>query len=250
MRDQMHKNLAVMRESIKEGLNPDLKSASKMVGGNAYLLYKAMEDGIIEDDMYTRASAYAIAVTETNACMGRIVAAPTAGASGVLPGVLIAVSEKKNIDDEKIVDALFVAGEIGMKIAKTATLSGAKGGCQAEIGSAAAMAAGAMVYMLGGNEEQVEHAAALALKSLMGLVCDPVGGLVEVPCIKRNGNCSSIAISSANMALVGIKSVIPLSEVIVTMKNVGNDLPCSLKETSLGGIAVTKTAKELMNETV
>ncbi|NLB82112.1 MAG: L-serine ammonia-lyase, iron-sulfur-dependent, subunit alpha [Clostridiaceae bacterium] len=249
MRNTMHKTLAVMRESITAGLNPNMRSDSKMAGGNAYRLYKALNDGIIEDTIYTRAAAYALAVTETNACMGKIVAAPTAGASGILPGVLIAVAEKKNIDDEKIIDALFVAGEIGMQIAKGATLSGAEGGCQAECGSAAAMAAAGMVCLLGGSEDQYQHAAALAMKSTMGLVCDPVGGLVEVPCIKRNANSASIAITSANMALAGIKSVIPLNEVISAMKKVGKDLPCSLKETSQGGIAATKTAREITNET-
>ncbi len=241
----MHKNLTVMRESIASGLNPDIRSKSKMAGGNAYKLYKALQDGIIEDTIYTRAAAYAIAVTETNACMGRIVAAPTAGSSGILPGVLIAVAEKKNIDDEKIIDALFVAGEIGIQIAKGATLSGAEGGCQAECGSAAAMAAAGMVHLLDGDEQQCQNAAALAIKSSMGLVCDPVCGLVEVPCIKRNANSSSIAITSANMALSGIKSVIPLNEVITAMKNVSRDLPSSLKETSQGGVADTKTAKEI-----
>jgi len=248
MRSQMYKNLTVMRESITAGLNPNIRSKSKMAGGNAYLLHKALSDGIIDDTIYTRAAAYALAVTETNACMGRIVAAPTAGASGILPGVLIAVAETKDLDDEKIIDALFVAGDIGMQIAKGATLSGAEGGCQAECGSAAAMAAAGMVCLLGGNEKQYQHAAALAMKSTMGLVCDPVCGLVEVPCIKRNANCSSIAITSANMALAGIKSVIPLNEVITAMKRVGKDLPTSLKETSQGGVADTKTAKEIENE--
>lgn len=245
MKNQMYKNLEVMRQSIKEGLNPDIRSESKMAGGDAYLFYKAIDEGIIEDTIYSRATAYALAVVETNACMGRIVAAPTAGASGIIPGVLIAVAEKRSVDDKKIVDALFVSGEIGMQIAKGATLSGAEGGCQAECGSAAAMAAAGMVHLLGGNEQQCENAAALALKSIMGLVCDPVAGLVEVPCIKRNGNLSSTAITSANMALSGIKSVIPLSEVISTMKRVGKDLPASLKETSQGGIADTKRAREI-----
>lgn len=244
----MYKNLTVMRESIKAGLNPDIRSESKMAGGNAYLMHKAIQENLIEDTIYSRAVAYALAVAETNACMGRIVAAPTAGASGIIPGVLIAVAEKRVLGDEKIVDALFVAGEIGMQIANGATLSGAEGGCQAECGSAAAMAAAGMVHLLGGSDEQCQNAAALALKSIMGLVCDPVAGLVEVPCIKRNGNLSSIAITSANMALSGIKSVIPLSEVISAMKLVGKDMPTSLKETSQGGIAYTKTAKEIENE--
>ena len=248
MRNRMRDCLKVMRESIKEGLSPDKRSASGMAGGNACLMLDSVKKGEIEDTIYARAAAYALAVTETNACMGRIFAAPTAGASGILPGVLIAVAEKKNLDDENIIDALIVAGEIGMQIAKGASLSGAECGCQAECGSAAAMAAAGMVFLLGGSKEQSQNAAALALKSAMGLVCDPVGGLVEVPCIKRNANLSSIAITSANMALAGIKSVIPFDEVINAMKMVGRDMPYSLKETSQGGIAATKTAKKIACE--
>jgi len=177
--------------------------------------------------------------------MGKIVAAPTAGASGVLPAVLIAVAEIRNLDDERIIDALFIAGEIGMRIAKTATLSGARGGCQAECGSAAAMAAAGMVSLLGGTAEQSENAAALALKSLLGLVCDPVAGLVEVPCVKRNANSSSIAITSANMSIAGINSVLPFDEVVLAMKQIGSSMPSELRETAQGGCAVTETGKRI-----
>ena len=214
-----------------------------MSGANAFLMKSAIDSGKLEDNVFNRAVAYALATSETNACMGKIVAAPTAGASGVLPAVLIAAAELYSINDDKLVDALYLAGEIGMKIAKTASLSGAECGCQAECGSAAAMAAASMVFLMGGTYERSENAAALALKSLLGLVCDPVAGLVEVPCVKRNANCTSIAITSANMSLAGIDSFIPFDEVILAMKKIGQTMPSELRETALGGCAVTETGK-------
>ena len=244
----MRKTLSVMKEAIAAGLAKDLRSSSGMSGGNAYRMKSQIDSGKLEDNVFNRAAVYALAATETNACMGRIVAAPTAGASGVLPAVLIAVSEIYNIDDEKVIDALFLAGEIGMKIAKNATISGAKGGCQAECGSAAAMAAAGMVFLMGGSYEQSENAAALALKSLLGLVCDPVAGLVEVPCVKRNATSSSIAITSANMSLAGIESVIPFDEVVQAMKQVGLSMSPKLKETAQGGCAATETGKRIAAE--
>ena len=177
--------------------------------------------------------------------MGRIVAAPTAGASGVLPAVLVSAAEIYKLDDEKVVDALFLTGEIGMRIAKTASLSGAQHGCQAECGSAAAMAAAGLVYLMDGSGAQSENAAAVALKSLLGLVCDPVAGLVEVPCVKRNACCTSIAITCANMSLAGIESVIPFDEVVSAMKNIGQSMPAELRETALGGCAATETGKRI-----
>jgi len=233
-----------MREAITTGLDKDLRSNSGMSGGNAYRMKAAIDSGKLEDNLFNRAAVYALATAETNACMGKIVAAPTAGAAGVLPAVLIAAAELYNIDDEIIVDALFLAGDVGMRIAKLANLSGAQGGCQAECGSAAAMAAAAMVYLMDGTSEQSDNAAALALKSLLGLVCDPVAGLVEVPCVKRNANCTSIAITSANMALAGIKSYIPFDEVILVMKQIGQSMPSELRETAQGGCAATDTGKK------
>jgi len=241
----MHKALEVMREAIATGLDRDLRSGSGMSGGNAYLMKSAIDSGKLDDNVFNRAVAYALATSETNACMGKIVAAPTAGASGVLPAVLVAAAEIYGIDDEKVVDALYLAGEIGLTIAKSASLSGAECGCQAECGSAAAMAAAAMVCLMGGDGAQSENAAALALKSLLGLVCDPVAGLVEVPCVKRNANCTSIAISSANMALAGIASVIPFGEVVLAMKQIGQGMPPELRETALGGCAATDTGKKI-----
>jgi len=245
MKTQMHEILRVMKEAILNGLQKDLCSSSGMSGGNAFLMKAAIDGGTLEDSIYTRATAYALATSETNACMGKIVAAPTAGASGVLPAVLIAAAEIHNIDDDKVVDALFLAGELGMRIAKAASISGAQGGCQAECGSATAMAASALVFLLGGTDKQSENAAALAMKALLGLVCDPVAGLVEVPCVKRNANCTSIAITSANMAIAGIESVIPLNEVILAMKQIGQSMPSQLKETALGGCAVSETGKKI-----
>ena len=237
----MLRTLTVMREAIATGLDKNLRSHSGMSGGNAYRMKSLIDSGRIEDNVFNRTVVYALATAETNACMGRIVAAPTAGASGVLPAVLIAAAEIYGADDEKVVDALFLTGEIGMRIAKEASLSGAECGCQAECGSAAAMAAAGMVFLMDGTPEQQENAAALALKSLLGLVCDPVAGLVEVPCVKRNAICTSVAITSANMSLAGIESVIPFDEVAVAMKQIGRSMPSELKETAQGGCAATKT---------
>lgn len=243
--EQMLKTLGVMREAIATGLDKDLRSHSGMSGGNAYRMKSLIDSGVIEDNVFNRAAAYALATAETNACMGKIVAAPTAGASGVLPAVLVAVAETRGIDDDKVADALFLAGEIGMIIAKTASLSGAECGCQAECGSAAAMAAAAMVFLLDGTHEQQENAAALALKSLLGLVCDPIAGLVEAPCVKRNATATSVAITSANMSLAGVESVIPFEEVVVAMKQVGRSMPPELRETAQGGCAATNTGMRI-----
>lgn len=180
---------------------------------------------------------------ESNACMRRVVAAPTAGACGVMPAVLIPLYWRENIPEEKMLEAMFTASGIGAVIAYRACISGAAGGCQAEIGSASAMAAGALVYLRGGTEEQICHAVAMALKNLMGLVCDPVAGLVEVPCIKRNVIGAVNAIAAADMALAGIESRIPVDEVIDAMGEVGRRLPVELRETALGGLAATPTGR-------
>jgi len=241
----MYKALDAMKEAIITGLDKDMRSNSGMSGGNAYRMKSAIDSGLLEDNVFNRAAAYALATSETNACMGKIVAAPTAGASGVLPAVLIAFAEINNVSDDKVVDALFLAGEIGLKIAKMASLSGAESGCQAECGSAASMAAAALVFLMDGSFERSENAAALALKSLLGLVCDPVAGLVEVPCVKRNANCTSIAITSANMSLAGIDSLIPFDEVVLAMKQIGHSIPFALKETAQGGCAATETGRRI-----
>ncbi|PRX34832.1 L-serine dehydratase [Orenia metallireducens] len=249
IRAKMAKALTVMRESVEIGLSEDIKSTSGLSGGDAKLLIEAQKKGAtVTGTLLSSAIAKAIAVAEVNAAMGRIVAVPTAGSCGILPGALLAVAEAKDLDDEAIIDGLFVASGIGLIIAKQATVSGAEGGCQAECGSAAAMAAGAIVYMLEGKEEQVLDAVAIALKNVLGLVCDPVAGLVEVPCIKRNAGGATNSLMAAELALAGIKSHIPADEVIIAMKKIGQALAPQLKETSLGGLAVTPTGCKLKDE--
>jgi L-serine dehydratase len=181
--------------------------------------------------------------------MGRIVAAPTGGASGVLPGVLLALADGAGADDDSLVDALFTAGAIGGVIAARASLSGASGGCQAEIGSAAAMAAAAGVELLGGTPQESGHAASLALQGLLGLVCDPVGGLVEVPCVARNATGAAVALAGIELALAGVTFPIPFDEVVDASASVGRSLPPSLRETAIGGLAGTPTAHRLTRET-
>ena len=187
----------------------------------------------------------AIAVGEANASMGKIVAAPTAGASGIIPAVLFTLQEQLDLNDSQLIKGLIVAGGIGLVIASRASLAGAIGGCQAECGSGAAMAAGMAVYLAGGSNAQIANAVAITLKNMLGLVCDPVAGLVEVPCIKRNAGATAQALVSAELALLDIVSVIPVDEVIDAMKQVGDALPCSLRETAQGGLAITPTALKL-----
>jgi len=203
---------------------------------------------LIGGEPLASAIAYALAVAEVNASMGRIVAAPTAGSCGVLPGVLFSVGEIRGADDSELVDALFAAGGVGAVIARSSTLAGAAGGCQAECGAAAAMAAAAAVQIAGGAPEQCANGVALAFKGLLGLVCDPVAGLVEVPCIKRNATSVAVALAAADMALAGIRSVIPADEVIQAMGAIGRELPASLRETALGGLAATPTGKRIASE--
>lgn len=243
---QMENNAKVMEESIAGALKPNIKSASGLSGGDAYKLYKAIEQGrslggVIMDKVLIKA----LAIAESNACMGRIVAAPTAGSCGILPAVLLTFKEENNIPRTKMVMSLFTAAAIGMVIAKRASISGAEGGCQAECGSAAAMAAAALVEMMGGSPRMASHACAIALKSVLGLVCDPVAGLVEIPCIKRNAMGASNALVAAQLAMAGIESIIPVDEVIDAMKEVGDLLVPSLRETGEGGLAATPTAREL-----
>lgn len=244
--ERMKKNYAVMKESIEQGLASEWRSFSGMVGGDAARLisFGKSKNTLLGETM-NKVAARAIAVAEVNAGMGRIVAAPTAGASGVLPGVLTTIQEILNASEEEMAMALFTAAGIGMIIAERASVSGAEGGCQAEIGSASAMAAGAVVELAGGRSEQTAHAAALALKNFLGMVCDPVAGLVEVPCIKRNAIGAMIAVTAGEMALSGIKSAIPLDEVIDTMASIGRQMPCSLRETAQGGLAITPTGKRI-----
>ena len=241
---KMESMLVVIKESIDFGLT-GVRSHSGLTGGDAKRLQEASEEkqfSNILGDKAKDAMVYAMAVAEANAAMGRIVAAPTAGASGVLPGVFFALKKHYGLSDQVLAEGLVVAGGIGLVIADRASLAGATGGCQAECGSAAAMAAGAAVAMLGGTPTQVGHAVAIVFKNILGLVCDPVAGLVEVPCIKRNGSCALQALAAAELALAGIGSFIPADETIDAMKSVGDSLPCALKETAGGGMATTPTA--------
>ena len=220
------------------------RSASGLVGGQGRLMGEYAASGkCVGGEFMGQVIAEALAMGESNACMRRIVAAPTAGACGVLPAVLIPMYWSENIPEEKMLEAMYVASGIGAVIAYRACISGAAGGCQAEIGSASAMAAGALVFLKGGNKDQMCHAVAMALKNLLGLACDPVAGLVEVPCVKRNVIGAVNAIAAADMALAGIESRIPVDEVIDAMGEVGRRLPVELRETALGGLAATPTGK-------
>lgn len=241
---KMEDMLAVIKQSIDFGLT-GVPSHSGLTGGSAKRLLEASEQekfSNILGDKAKDAMVYAMAVSEANAAMGRIVAAPTAGASGVLPGVFFALKKHYDLNNQVLAEGFVVAGGIGLVIADRASLAGATGGCQAECGSAAAMAAGAAVAMLGGTPAQVGHAVSIVFKNVLGLVCDPVAGLVEVPCIKRNGACALQALAAAELALAGIESFIPADEAIDAMKSVGDSLPCALKETAGGGMATTPTA--------
>lgn len=222
------------------------KSASGMVGSDGRKLEEFHQKGrSLVGDFMRAVMERAVRTGECNACMKRVVAAPTAGSCGVLPAVLLSYQQKTGCSDEEIGKALFVAAGIGQVIAFRASISGAEGGCQAEIGSASAMAAGALAFLQEGNEEQIIHGAAIALKGLLGLVCDPVAGLVEVPCVKRNVIGAVNAVTSADMAMAGVISVIPPDEVIDAMDEIGRNLPEQYRETSKGGLAMTPTGLQI-----
>lgn len=242
---RMDKSFEVMEQSVQKGYKKTLKSTSGLTGGDAHIMKEYAQTGGICGSFMTGAMARAIAVSEYNAAMGKIVAAPTAGSCGIMPGCLVSLLEEKNIEREKIIHAMFTAAGFGIVIAKRASIAGAQGGCQAECGSAAAMAAAALVEIYGGSPAQSADACAIALKNQLGLVCDPVAGLVEIPCIKRNVAGIMIAFSAADMALAGIASKIPVDEVVDAMKEVGDALPCSLKETAKGGLANTPTGRKM-----
>ena len=240
---RMAEALQVMRESVEKGLDPELHSVSRLTGGNAYKLMTAMQNGITASgNLLGRICARALAVAECNAAMGRIVAAPTAGACGILPAALLTLQEEYDLSDEKLIDALYVAGAFGLIIANRASISGAQGGCQAECGTAAAMTAAAVVFLRGGTPQQSADACSFALMNLMGLVCDPVRGLVEVPCVFRNVGAVSVALSAADMALASIVCPLPCDEVIDAMRQVGDSMPAALRETGEGGCAACPSA--------
>lgn len=247
--EKMRITWRAMLESV-EGYQGDRRSLSGLVGGDGQRMRDYAAAGDTLCGPYLRqVIATALCVGESNACMRRIVAAPTAGACGVLPAVLVPLYQAGRAEEDDLVRALYVSAGIGAVIGSRASIAGASGGCQAEIGSASAMAAGALTALRGGDGEQIAHAAAMALKNLMGLVCDPVAGLVEVPCVKRNVIGAVNAVSCADMALAGITSRVPADEVIDCMGDVGRRLPAELRETALGGLAATpfgKSVKERM----
>lgn len=241
--EKLRDRLAVMRDSIRRGLASDAPSVAGLVGKNAKSLWEAPDP--LQDPLLKRVQAYAMAVNEENARMGRIVAAPTAGSAGTLPGALLGVADHLGIPDDELLMPLVLAAGVAKIISRQIYIAGASGGCQTEIGSSAAMAAAAVTELLGGSPEACVHAAALALQNTLGLVCDPVGGFVEVPCVMRNGFYAVHAVSAASMALAGIRSVIPPDEVILAMAGIGRLLPLELKETGLGGLAGTPTGRRL-----
>jgi L-serine dehydratase len=247
IRATLRRALVVMRGAVKQGLVGDLYSASGLVGGDAAKL-RTGPAGPLAGTPFRDILARALAVQEVNAAMGVIVAAPTAGGAGVLPAVLTGLADARGVSDEKVLDALACAALIGAVIAERASLSGAEGGCQAETGSGAAMAAGAATEMLGGTPAQCGHAVALAMQGTLGLVCDPLGGLVELPCVFRNATGSAIALAGIEMALAGITFAIPVDEVIDVMGEIGASMDVRYRETAGGGLAATPTGRRLAKE--
>lgn len=247
IRSALARALHIMRGAIAQGADPDMRSASGLVGGDAAKLISGPA-GPLAGTLFRDVLMRALAVQEVNACMGVIVAAPTAGGAGVLPAVLTGLATARGIDDDRVIDALATAGLIGAVVAERASLSGAEGGCQAETGAAAGMAAGAAVEMLGGSPSQVGHATALAQQGTLGLVCDPLGGLVELPCVFRNATGAAIALAAVEMAMAGITFAIPVDEVIDVMGEIGKNMDVRYRETAGGGLAATPTGRRLAKE--
>jgi L-serine dehydratase len=238
--------LVVMRQAVARGLAGDLKSVSGLVGGDAAKLNRPV--GPLAGTVFTDVLASALAVQEVNAAMGVIVAAPTAGGAGVLPGLLLGLAKHRPVPDVMLVKALATAGLVGAVVAVRASLSGAEGGCQAETGAAAGMAAAAGVELLGGSPTEAAHAVALTMQGTLGLVCDPLGGLVEVPCVYRNATGAAIALAGIEMSLAGIRFPIPVDEVIDTMGEIGRTMDVRYRETAGGGLAATPTGRRLAKE--
>ncbi|MGY4794391.1 L-serine ammonia-lyase, iron-sulfur-dependent, subunit alpha [Lysinibacillus sp. FSL K6-0057] len=242
---QMDRNLTVMEEAIERGLQ-GVQSVTGLTGGDAVLLQNYIKQGkSLAGDLLLDAVSKAVATNEVNAAMGTICATPTAGSAGVVPGTLFAVKNKLNPTREQMIRYLFTSGAFGFVVANNASISGAAGGCQAEVGSAAGMAAAAIVEMAGGTPQQCSEAFAITLKNMLGLVCDPVAGLVEVPCVKRNAMGASNSLVAADMALAGVTSRIPCDEVIGAMYRIGQSMSPNLKETARGGLAATPTGKAI-----
>ena len=233
----------VMKEAVHTGLEENMTSRSGMINNGAKKVYRYATPVLSKE--FQQLIARALAAKEVNSCMGRIVAAPTAGASGIMPGVLYTLQDIHNIDDKKILEAMLISAGIALIMEQKASIAGAVGGCQAETGTAAAMGSGAIVHCLGGNIDQVFNAVAITVQCMLGLVCDPVAGLVEVPCVVRNASAAAIANSSAQIALADVSSVIPVDEVIEAMGEIGSSMETRYKETALGGLAATPTAQQI-----
>ncbi|MBU3097867.1 MULTISPECIES: L-serine ammonia-lyase, iron-sulfur-dependent, subunit alpha [Clostridium] len=247
--EKMRKNLNTMREAAEYGLTNETRSISGLIGGDAIKLNMYAEaKNTLTGEFMIKAMARAVSCSEVNATMGKIVAAPTAGSCGIIPAVVITAGEKLNKNEDELINALFTSAGIGIIIAKNATLSGAEGGCQAECGSAAAMGAAAVVEMMGGTPAMAMDAAAIVIKNILGLVCDPVAGLVEVPCAKRNIAGAVSALTTADLVMSGVTSRIPFDDTVIAMYKVGRQLPCELRETAMGGLATTPTGIKLAKE--
>lgn len=243
---KMKKTLDAMRNGANNAREKEVYSVSGLIGGDAYKLQKYLEKGnSLSGDTMILAMAMALSSSEVNASMGKIVACPTAGSCGILPAVILTAGEKLKKNDEDLIKALFASAAVGMIIGRNATFAGAEGGCQAECGSAAAMASAAIVEMMGGTPKMSLDAAAIVFKNILGLVCDPVAGLVEVPCAKRNSSGAISALCTADLVMAGVESKIPFDDALSAMYKVGRSLPAALRETGLGGVAATKTGIEL-----
>ena len=245
---QMAHAYDIMKSAIKKALTEDLVSMGGLIGGESKKLYHKDPARSVCGVLMQKAISYSVGVLEVNSSMGLIVAAPTAGSSGVIPGVFVALQEEFGWSDDKMVEALFNAGAIGYLITRNATVSGAEGGCQAEVGAASAMAASAVCELMGGTPRECLDAASTALTNILGLVCDPIAGLVEAPCQKRNGMGASNALISAEVTLAGVRHLIPFDETVEAMYKVGRSMPFELRETALGGMAATPTACDLCSK--
>lgn len=247
--EKMRKNLKVMISAANAGMEKEVYSVSGLIGGDGFRLNKYLKKGkTLTGNTTNLAMAMALSSSEVNASMGKIVACPTAGSCGILPAVILSAGKQLELDEEDLLKGLFAAASVGMIIALNATLSGAEGGCQAECGSASAMGAAAVVEMMGGTPEMSLDAAAIVLKNVLGLVCDPVAGLVEIPCAKRNAQGAITALCTVDMVMSGIVSKIPFDDTVSAMYKVGRSLPESLRETALGGVAVTKEGLRLKEQ--
>ena len=246
---KMVENLRVMEFSTAKGIDEKVISVSGLIGGDAYRVGKYLKQGkSVTGGVMVKAMGYALSCSEVNASMGKIVACPTAGACGILPAVMMTMKEEHDLDEETLIMGLFASAGIGAIIAQNATISGAEGGCQAECGSASAMAAAAVVEMMGGTPDMCLHAGAIVFKNTLGLVCDPIAGLVEVPCAKRNAAGAVSALTAADLVLAGVKSRIPFDDTVDAMYQIGKLMPEALRETGIGGLAGTKTGRALRDE--